>query len=524
MPRAGDSSAQRSPLEARGYLIEEYTQTLCPLCFQDGPCRSTEPRLFKEGMLVSHGGKVWMRRFCEVHGETESLYEEDLELWRARRGWSVPTSTLTPDRPGNMAPFPLNYQAGLPASHGQHTCILLLNLTAACDSGCCFCYAGADPADNAGAPVPTIEQVLYTVQTIIEREGGRLGVLMLSGGEPTLRADLAGIIEKLAELPITRIMLNTNGLTLGSQPVLLETLARLSPKVEAYLQFDGFKPGTYQMLRNLPDASAKLKAVELLNEARVFFTLVPTVVQGINEDEVGAIVKFGLAQPYCGGVAIQPAFLAGRFPQVDPAARATPTGVLRRLGEQTGGLVRAADFIALPCSHADCCDITYLLQGPRGRWRSLTAVVGRERLRRWLHLAANTVSFDDVSRQALELVRSGSLKRALSQAEPIAGLQLRQDLAHVCACVPSLGGLLQSLWKPMRRGREKAEAAEQAHTRLMQRIFRITIKQFMDAHTFHYSRLRQCCVHTGTYEANPRRYSMCWRWLFADAADFPVSE
>jgi hypothetical protein len=50
----------------------------------------------------------------------------------------------------------------------------------------------------------------------------------------------------------------------------------------------------------------------------------------------------------------------------------------------------------------------------------------------------------------------------------------------------------------------------------------MTVKMFMDAHTLHEARIRQCCVHTGTYEDDPRRYSFCWRWIFADASDFPA--
>jgi PAS domain S-box-containing protein len=52
-----------------------------------------------------------------------------------------------------------------------------------------------------------------------------------------------------------------------------------------------------------------------------------------------------------------------------------------------------------------------------------------------------------------------------------------------------------------------------------ERLFRVTVKMFMDAHTFHEARIRQCCVHTGTFESDPRRHSFCWRWLFADAKD-----
>ncbi|HWA81963.1 MAG TPA: hypothetical protein VG820_00915, partial [Fimbriimonadaceae bacterium] len=64
-------------LAPRPYLIEEYTRTVCPHCFAERRRRSDEEGVFVDGMLVSRDGKVWMRRFCQVHGETESLYEED---------------------------------------------------------------------------------------------------------------------------------------------------------------------------------------------------------------------------------------------------------------------------------------------------------------------------------------------------------------------------------------------------------------------------------------------------------------
>ena len=64
-------------LKPRDYVIEEYTTTVCPHCFSERGRRSDEAGVFKDGMLVSHDGSIWLRRFCREHGETESLYEED---------------------------------------------------------------------------------------------------------------------------------------------------------------------------------------------------------------------------------------------------------------------------------------------------------------------------------------------------------------------------------------------------------------------------------------------------------------
>lgn len=483
--------------------------------------------MWKDGLLVSRpnplrgGRSIYLRRFCEQHGQTESLYEEDAEIWGSRRGWATPTLAVTPDRSGNWRGFPHGYRDGLPASHGQHTCILLLNITQRCNYSCRACYATALPPGlpTPAAESPSLDELLHTVRTMLERENGRLGVLMLSGGEPTLRTDLEELIARLCELPITRIMLNTNGRRIAQDAKFVEFLAQHKSKLEAYLQFDGFRESTYSALRNENVAEEKLEAARRLNEAGIFYTLVVTAKRGVNEDEIGDILRFGLDNAFCSGAAIQPMFGSGRHPGYDPLDRCTPTGILRRLEEQTGGLLKSSDFIPLPCSHPDCCDITYLIRTGDNKWNSLPALIGRAELKNWLHLISNTITFNELSLPVQELLRSGSLVRVFSEQLKVGTPQLMADLANMCECVPNLMGKLGDLWRQCtgQARRPQQSALEQ----LAQRTFRITVKMFMDADTFHEARLRQCCVHTGTFEKDPRRYSFCWRWLFADAEDFP---
>lgn len=501
-------------LPPRDYLIEEYTRTVCPDCFAEGARRSDDPGTFVDGMLVSHDGSVFLRRFCPRHGETESLYEEDLEIWRARSGWSTPTSRVTPDRADNFAGFPHGYRHGLPASHGQHTCILLLNVTAHCNYSCPTCYASAlAPGTPLPQPVlPTIEQVLHTLDTGIAREGGGLGVLMLSGGEPTVRQDIEELIERALERNVTRIMLNTNGRRIARDDKFLAYLQKRRDRIEVYLQFDGFRASTYEALRGEDVSEEKCRALERLSSAGVFTTLVATVAKGLNDDEVGEILKLGLKTNRCCGLAIQPMFGSGRTSVYDPVNRATPTGVLRNLGQQTNGLVSASDFIPLPCSHKDCCDITYLIRGQDERWQSLPALIGKEELKKWLHLVSNTISFENASDSVKELAKSGALQRVFSEQQKTGALQLAGDIFKMCNCVPGVSELLGGLME--RFGAKHLDA-------LAERTFRVTCKMFMDAHTLHEARIRQCCVHVGTYEEDPRRYSFCWRWLFADASDSP---
>jgi uncharacterized radical SAM superfamily Fe-S cluster-containing enzyme len=505
------SSSQ--PLEARHYLIEEYTRTVCPRCADERALRSDDDGVFVDGMLVSHDGSIWMRRFCPAHGESESLYEEDATLWRARKGWATPTMSVVPDRPGNFGGFPDGYRDGLPGSHGQHTCILMLNVTERCNYGCGTCYASAlDPRSSVPVPErPTLAEIERSVMAVAEREGGRVGVLMLSGGEPTVRRDLPEIIERMAGLPVTTLMVNTNGRRIARDDEFVELLARHQELVHVYLQFDGLRPSTYRALRGEDVAYEKLKALERLSEAGVNTTLVMTVQRGVNEDEVGDVVRAGLETPSCAGLAIQPAFASGRSSGIDPMSRTTPTGVLRRLDAQTRGLLGASDFIPLPCSHRDCSDIAYLLRADDGKWRSLVKLVGMDDLRKWIHLVANRITFDARQETVAEMLRDGVLQRIFTEQVKVNSPQLAWDIARLCGCVPRALEVLGEAWRkasPVDRGASPSE-----------RLFRVTVKMFMDAHTFHEHRIRQCCVHTGTFESDPRRYSFCWRWLFADASD-----
>lgn len=499
----------------RDYRIEDYTRTVCPACFADRPRRSDEPGVFVDGLLVSHHDRVWMRRFCPDHGESESLYEEDLELWRTRQSWRVPTLRVTPDRADNRAGFPDGYRHGLPASHAQHTCILLLNVTRRCNLSCPTCYADARPPGEP-APAderPSVNEILHTVRTMLDREHGKLGVLMLSGGEPTVRADLPELLPRLFEQNITRIMLNTNGRRLARDDALLALLAEYRSRVEVYLQFDGLEQAASTALRGEDLVAEKLLALRRLDDAGVGSTLVVTVARGVNDRGLGRLLRLGLDTPHCQGLALQPMFGSGRHTPFDPLDRVTPTGLLRSLAEQTDGLVAADDFIPLPCSHPDCCDLSYLLRGADEQWRSLPKLVGRDELRRWLGLIGNTITFDELREPAVELLRSGALQRVFSEQLRAGAAELTGDLCTLCGAVPGLLERLGGLW-----ARVSGPAALE---RLAERTFRLTVKMFMDAHTFHEHRLRQCCVHTGTFEADPRRYSFCWRWLFADSVDFP---
>ncbi|GAA3472679.1 radical SAM protein [Nonomuraea roseola] len=468
-------------MRLRGDRILRYVNAFCPHCHGDLPVERV-PRL--SGYLAERDGRVWLERGCRTHGLVRTLYDEDPEILSYLEEWTAPTKAHIPDLAGNFAPIPGAYLDGLPEMQTQHTCILLEDITETCNLRCPTCFAGSSPDLQGVVPV---ERVLANVDQRLEREEGRLDVLMLSGGEPTLHPDLAKLLAELAARPITRILVNTNGLLLAQDDGLLDLLTEHRDRVEVYLQYDGISEHASRHHRGGDLRRFKALAVQRLSERQIFTTLVMTAALGVNDGEIGDVVRLALATPFVGGVSMQPVFGSGRSGAIDPMDRLTHTGVLKRLEPQTGGLVTWRDLTALPCSHPHCCSVGYLIRDDSGDWRSLVALIGHDRLKENLGLVSNRIADSEIPRE-LRLAVQESLLGLLSEQSSLSHPQIGELWKNICEnCDLGLSTLVTVL------GRRK-----KLRRMLGERVVRLTVKPFMDISTMIEERLTQCCVHVGT--------------------------
>ena len=477
----------------RGDRIHRYVNAFCPRCHDEQPDRDLAdvPRL--SGWLAEREGRVWLERGCREHGFVRTLYDESPDILRYLEQWTAPTKSHGPDRVANFLPVPEAYAYGLPAMQTQHTCILLEDVIEHCNLRCPTCFT--DSAPSLAGVVP-VADVLANVDARLAREDGRLDVLMLSGGEPTLHPQLAELLDELVARPVVRILVNTNGLTVARDDALVELLHRHRERVEVYLQYDGGTADASRHHRGADLRRHKDLALERLSAAEVFTTLTMTAALGVNDAEIGHVVLKALDTPYVGGVSIQPQFGSGRSGAIDPLDRLTHTGVLARLEAQTGGVVTWRDLTALPCSHPHCASVGYLLRGDSGAWTSLTRAVGHDRLLQWLDLSpdvlANRIADQAVPSQLRAAVKE-SVLGLLSEQSSLSHPQVGDLWRGICeACDLGVGSLatLAASGLPGQRRRLRRLLAE--------RVVRITVKPFMDVSTMIEERLTQCCVHVGT--------------------------
>lgn len=473
----------------RGDRILRYVTAFCPRCHDEHPGTALPDVARLSGWLAERDGKVFLERGCRVHGMVRTLYDEDPEILAYLEEWTAPTKAHLPDTVGNFDPVPSAYLRGLPEMQTQHTCILLEDIIDSCNLRCPTCFADSSPELRG---VVAVEDVLANVDQRLARENGRLDVLMLSGGEPTLHPQLARLLTELTARPITRILLNTNGLRIAVDDELLALLCAHRDRVEVYLQYDGETAQASRHHRGGDLRVRKQQALQRLSSNAVFTTLVMTVALGVNDDEIGAVLRTAMDTPFVGGVSIQPQFGSGRSGAIDPMDRLTHTGVLRRLGPQTDGLVTWRDLTALPCSHPHCCSVGYLLRDDAGAWRSLVSLIGHERLKQQLGLVSNRIA-DSALPAELRMAVRESLLGLLSEQSSLSHPEIGRVWRNICEnCDLGMSTLL-TLASSALPGRRK-----RLRTLLGERIVRITVKPFMDMSTMIEERLTQCCVHVGT--------------------------
>jgi uncharacterized radical SAM superfamily Fe-S cluster-containing enzyme len=187
--------------------------------------------------------------------------------------------------------------------------------------------------------------------------------LQLSGGEPTVRNDLPRIVRLARAAGFGFIQLNTNGLALAGDPDLSLKL-RDAGLSSVFLQFDGVTDDVFSALRGRELFQLKCQAIENISAAGLGIVLVPTVVRGINSDQLWDIVRFALQhQPFVRGVHFQPMSYFGRVPDDFVPDHVTLPEIMSGLSGQSGGKLRLEDFKPPGCEHALCSfSAKYLMQ------------------------------------------------------------------------------------------------------------------------------------------------------------------
>jgi len=225
----------------------------------------------------------------------------------------------------------------------------MIEVNTNCNLDCpvCFVDSGHQPDGYA----ITLEQCGRMLDAFVAAEG-EPEVVMFSGGEPTIHKQILDFVDAAQARPIKTVIINTNGIRLASDLWFAAQLAARSGPgrhVGIYLQFDGFEQRTHREIRGRDLRDIKQRALDNCTDAGLTVTLVAAVERGVNDHELGAIIRYGIGHPAVRSVAFQPVTHAGRHVQFDPLTRLTNSDVVHGIAAQLPKWFRPDDFFPVPC-------------------------------------------------------------------------------------------------------------------------------------------------------------------------------
>jgi len=340
---------------AHQHQILAHTRSVCPVCLKA-----------IAAVRRQEGTSVFLIKSCPEHGEFRTC------IWRGSipmSSWQRPKKPSAPRAPVAVTEKGCPFDCGLCSAHGQHTCTALLEITTRCNLRCKVCFA--DAGSGSGQD-PSLDRLAVLYDEIM-RASGPCNI-QLSGGEPTMRDDLAEIIRLGRSKGFSFIQLNTNGIRLGLDVSYARSLQEAG-LASVFLQFDGISDDVHEAIRGKALAAIKEQAIIHCGAAGLGVVLVPTIIPGVNSGQIGDIVRYGTRfSPVVRGVHFQPVSYFGRYPTPPlDQDRVTLPEIMEQLARQSDGEIRTDHFAPPACEHALCSfHANYLLQ-PDGSLQALGA-------------------------------------------------------------------------------------------------------------------------------------------------------
>jgi 7,8-dihydro-6-hydroxymethylpterin dimethyltransferase len=427
----------------RDYIYYDFTVSLCPVCLR---------RI--DAKIVFQDGKVYMLKNCPQHGFHKVLIATDINYYKNIRNYNK--ASETPLKFNTKTHYGCPYDCGLCQDHEQHSCLTLIEITDRCNLTCPTCYAMSSPHYGRHRSLGEIERMMNVV---VENEGTP-DVIQISGGEPTIHPGFFEVLDLAKRKPIRHLMVNTNGIRIANDAGFAERLASYMPDFEIYLQFDSFRPSVLEHLRGKNLLEVRMNALEKLNKLNLSTTLVVTLQQGLNDDEIGEIIEFALKQRCVRGVTFQPVQVAGRLENFDPSTdRITMTGIRQKILDQSD-IFKPEDLVPVPCN-PDALVMGYALK-LAGEVIPLTRYVDPAEL---LDNGRNTIVYEQDAQLHDQLIKIFSTGISVDRVE--------EKMQRLLCCLPEIS----------------------APGLKYENLFRIIIMRFIDAWDFDVRAIKKSCVH-----------------------------
>src|SRR5437763_8738831 len=352
-PRETDSLCPTCVREARQAILDGKNDVSILLHEKVGEIKAT---------ILERDGKILMVKDCPLHGHFEDVMAMDTDFFKH----------LEQVFPGRDIPAhndaTLHNHGSSTIKHGRGS-VLTIDLTNRCNMMCDPCFMDANQVGLVHEL--SWEDITTLLDNAISIKPRRQMSVQLSGGEPTMSPYFLDAVRYAREVGYNSVQAATNGIEFAKSPDFSRQAAEAGLRY-AYLQFDGIgnAANEHRKVGNLFDV--KLQAIHNLHNAGVEIVPVTTIVNGINNEQVGKIIQFALDNPKkIGFLSFQPVSFTGRDEAITDERRKAQRYTLSHLAHdvknQTGLGEPVRDWfpISFMSTFSDWAD---LVHGPNADW------------------------------------------------------------------------------------------------------------------------------------------------------------
>ena len=353
------------------------TDSLCPRCVPeirqdilDGKrpleILMTEKPGEIKAQVIERDGKILMVKECPIHGRFEDVMAIDTKFFKHLED-VFPGRDIRAHNDEH-----LHHHGSSTVKHGRGS-VLTVDLTNRCNMMCDPCFMDANQVGFVHEL--SWDDIRTLLDNAITIKPKRQMSVQFSGGEPTLSPYFLDAVRYAREVGYTSVQAATNGIEFAKSAEFCRQAAEAGLRY-AYLQFDGIgnAANEHRKVGNLFDV--KLRAIENLHANGVDIIPVITIVNGINNEQVGRIVQFALDNPKkIPFLSFQPVSFTGRDEAVTDERRQAQRYTLSHLAHdvknQTGLGEPARDWfpISFMSTFSDWSD---LVHGPQADWGQLS--------------------------------------------------------------------------------------------------------------------------------------------------------
>jgi 7,8-dihydro-6-hydroxymethylpterin dimethyltransferase len=319
-----------------------------------------------KAQIIERDGQVWMVKECPEHGKYEDLMAVDSKFL----AW------IESQFPGRDIPAhndeKLHRHGSSTVRYGRGA-VLTVDLTNRCNMMCDPCFMDANQVGYVHElSWEEIQEILDNALMIKPR---RQMSVQFSGGEPTMHPYFLDAVRYARKVGYNSVQAATNGIEFAKSKDFSKKAFEAGMRY-AYLQFDGIgnDANSHRQVGNLFDV--KLRAIENMHAAGIEIVLVTTIVNNVNNDQVGPIVKFAMENPKrISFVSFQPVSFTGRDEDITPERRIRQRYTLSHLAKdvsaQVGKVEPTRDWfpISFISTFAGFSD---MIHGQDSQWGSLS--------------------------------------------------------------------------------------------------------------------------------------------------------